>query len=51
MKWWIFLKIKGIIHKDRHHKSLDTLTTNKDKAKNQNKYKGKEKIYNYSETY
>ena len=45
--------IKGTIHKeDGHYKSLDTLTTKKQKQlkQNQKKYKGKEKIYNHSET-
>ena len=43
----IFLMIKGTIHKeDRHHKPLDTLTTqNTDtQSKNQKKYKGKKNI-------
>ena len=45
---WIFLMIKGTIHKeDRHHKPLDTLTTKTQRyiaQKLEEKYKGKENI-------
>ena len=51
---WIFLMIKGTIHKkDRCYKLLDTLTTKKQRYTKQKseKYKGKEKQYNHSKTY
>ena len=45
--------IKGTIHKDKHHKSLETLTTKKQRyeSKYWKKYKGKEKLQNHGETY
>ena len=47
---WIFLMIKGTIHKeDRHHKPLDTLTTKKQRhTKQKSEYKGKEKMHSHS---
>ena len=44
---WMFLMIKGAIHKDRHHKSLDPLTTKKQRfiKQKQEKHKKKEQKY------
>ena len=43
----MFLTIKGIMHKDRHHKSLDTLTTKKQRYIKQKseEIEGKRKIH------
>ena len=38
---WIFLVMKGMIHKeDTHHKPLDTLTYKDTQSKNHKEYKG-----------